>query len=722
MSEPLEILVQALSKLQDVTGRSSDFMFPRIIAIGNQSAGKSSILEGIVGRPFLPRGADIVTRCPLYVRLHQTKQGEEEMAVFQKEEKYGWEESHFDDFVKVRKEIERRTEKRVGTTKNISHDAIHLDIYSPKYPDLQFVDLPGFTKTNVMGQDENIEQQVLDLNLPFMKDDNTIILAIQDASQDIGISEALKHALSKEVDPQGLRTIGVLTKIDNINSASDKLRVVEILENKTKPLKLGYVGVVNRSQDEIDKNIGIEQSKDIEKKVIQSPEFSKVRNIMGIDYLRRFITMILAAKMKKMMPQLKQESIEELQSVKEQLVEHGHASDENIDYDDLIAQLVEKSIEKIKINLHGVDTKVNTKTIETGANMNEKIKKGAIVASKDARQKHSVEEFHRILTTGIINTHAIRDNVFPEEIVLEIGVSLLTENYRKPFKELLDNSTDFLKSDITEALEHSLKPYPKFQDLVIDIMLGEIEANKVKAEEYLDMQIDIHKRFINSEHVEFRKFNKVMKKDGIRFKNNFNLWFRENIPTADENLDDQDSDFEDTDSGIANSGALDAIEIVAPLAADIIAPSVSGMGTGLVNAGIKKVRGFVERLQKKDSAKDVHTNKLPSKGEEEAMLHLDLCVDYMEIIDKALVDELPKIYIMMLVHKSLDFLGGGDSYRTSLLREVQRKCRNPEMKEDVLVRSHAHEEMIAELKERKRVCEETIRVISETSDQLNRCT
>ena len=678
MSEPLEILVQALSKLQDVTGRSSDFMFPRIIAIGNQSAGKSSILEGIVGRPFLPRGADIVTRCPLYVRLHQTKQGEEEMAVFQKEEKYGWEESHFDDFVKVRKEIERRTEKRVGTTKNISHDAIHLDIYSPKYPDLQFVDLPGFTKTNVMGQDENIEQQVLDLNLPFMKDDNTIILAIQDASQDIGISEALKHALSKEVDPQGLRTIGVLTKIDNINSASDKLRVVEILENKTKPLKLGYVGVVNRSQDEIDKNIGIEQSKDNEKKVIQSPEFSKVRNRMGIDYLRRFITMILAAKMKKMMPQLKQESIEELQSVKEQLVEHGHASDENIDYDDLISQLVEKSIEKIKINLHGVDTKVNTKTIETGANMNEKIKKGAIVASKDARQKHSVEEFHRILTTGIINTHAIRDNVFPEEIVLEIGVSLLTENYRKPFKELLDNSTDFLKSDITEALEHSLKPYPKFQDLVIDIMLGEIEANKVKAEEYLNMQIDIHKRFINSEHVEFKKLNKVMKKDGIRFKNNFNLWFRENIPTADENLDDQDSDFEDTDSGIANSGALDAIEIVAPLAADIIAPSVSGMGTGLVNAGIKKVRGFVERLQKKDSAKDVHTNKLPSKGEEEAMLHLDLCVDYMEIIDKALVDEVPKIYIMMLVHKSLYFLGGGDSQRTPLWREVQRKCRNPE--------------------------------------------
>ena len=118
-----------------------------------------------------------------------------------------------------------------------------------------------------------------------------------------------------------------------------------------------------------------------------------------------------------------------------------------------------------------------------------------------------------------------------------------------------------------------------------------------------------------------------MKKDGIRFKNNFNLWFRENIPTAAENQNETDHD--DADSGI------DAIEI----AADFIAPSVSGIGGGLVNAGLKKVRGFVERLQKKDSAKDVHTNNIPSKGEEEAMLHLDLCVDYMEIIDKALVDE-----------------------------------------------------------------------------------
>ena len=64
----LEPLVRVLARLQDVTGQDTNFQFPLIIAVGNESAGKSSILEGIVGRPFLPRGEGIVTRCPIHVR------------------------------------------------------------------------------------------------------------------------------------------------------------------------------------------------------------------------------------------------------------------------------------------------------------------------------------------------------------------------------------------------------------------------------------------------------------------------------------------------------------------------------------------------------------------------------------------------------------------------------------------------------------------------------
>ena len=137
-------------------------------------------------------------------------------------------EKTFDNFGGVADEITRRTVKRVGNSKNVSDKAIVLDIYSPDYPDLQFTDLPGFTRTTVMGQSGDICQQIEDLNIPIIQRDNTIILAIQDATQDIAMSTALEMALREDVDPDGRRTVGVLTKLDNLTAPTDKERVVKV--------------------------------------------------------------------------------------------------------------------------------------------------------------------------------------------------------------------------------------------------------------------------------------------------------------------------------------------------------------------------------------------------------------------------------------------------------------------------------------------------------------
>ena len=96
-----------------------------------------------------------------------------------------------------------------------------------------------------------------------MEDKNTIILAIHDATQDIGVSEALKHALRPVVDPEGKRTIGVLTKLDRLEDGSDTNRALAILENQTKPLQLGYIGVVNRTQKQVEMNVNIETAKQV---------------------------------------------------------------------------------------------------------------------------------------------------------------------------------------------------------------------------------------------------------------------------------------------------------------------------------------------------------------------------------------------------------------------------------------------------------------------------
>ena len=139
MSKTLEILAGCLSKLQEAAGESKKFTdhFPSIICVGGQSAGKSSIIETIVGHSFLPRGQDIVTRCPLKIRsgnglrnfpiktfktfssrLHRIE--DKKLAiVFAEEQKYDQKKEIFDNFEDVREEIEKRTFKRVGNTKNV---------------------------------------------------------------------------------------------------------------------------------------------------------------------------------------------------------------------------------------------------------------------------------------------------------------------------------------------------------------------------------------------------------------------------------------------------------------------------------------------------------------------------------------------------------------------------------------------------------------------------
>ena len=379
--------------------------------------------------------------------------------------------------------------------------------------------------------------------------------------------------------------------------------------------------------------------------------------------------------------------------------------DANTDYDDIIAKLVEEAMASREISLDGLSTNVDIEEIGPGASLNEKIKAGVIEASKTARQTYSVVELHKKLMTAKRNVHGIRDDLLPQQQVLEIGVRLLTESYREPMKKLLQESYEFLTSSIQTILKDTLGFYEKFERVVMEIIQTEIGKNKLKAEEYMDVQVDLHKRFVNCEHVEFTKSTELLKKNGgMRYKNNFNLWFKEGIPNDKQN-NEENGFYNDQD----DSGVVEEEEVVD-----------RAVEATLVNLGVKKVRGFVTRLQAKKEDVDVHFNKLPTEAGEQAQWHLDLLLQYMEIVDKALVDEIPKIYIMMLVYKTLDFLAGGNRYETSLLRKVQKECQDQDgqRKKEVLEKSFAHEEMIRSLKERQRVCTETISVIQRTVNEL----
>lgn len=184
--------------------------------MGLQSAGKSSLLESIVGYDFLPRGQGICTRRPLELRLVHSIAAEEPFAVFENEKN-----EKISDFEKVKKKIELLTDEDAGNKKGIIDKPILLTVYSKNVPDLSMVDLPGITKIPIKDSDhpDNIEELTTNLCRKYIADSRTIILCVVMGNVDVSTSDAIK--LAKEYDKNGERTLCALTKLDLITDGSD---------------------------------------------------------------------------------------------------------------------------------------------------------------------------------------------------------------------------------------------------------------------------------------------------------------------------------------------------------------------------------------------------------------------------------------------------------------------------------------------------------------------
>ncbi|KAH0646794.1 hypothetical protein KY290_034565 [Solanum tuberosum] len=281
---------------------------PTIVVLGGQSSGKSSVLESIVGRDFLPRGSGIVTRRPLVLQLYKIEPGQQDYAQFLHTGN-----KKFLDFAMVRSEIQQETDRVTGKTKQISPLPINLSIYSPNVVNLTLVDLPGLTKVAVEGQPESIVQEIEDMVRSYVEKPNCILLAITPANQDVATSDAIK--IAREVDPAGERTIGVLTKLDLMDKGTNAL---DVLEGRSYRLQHPWVGLVNRSQADINKNLDMVVARRKECEFFAtSPEYGHLTNRMGSEYLAKLLSKHLESVIKARVPailSLINTSIDELEA------------------------------------------------------------------------------------------------------------------------------------------------------------------------------------------------------------------------------------------------------------------------------------------------------------------------------------------------------------------------------------------------------------------------
>ncbi|KAK2815869.1 hypothetical protein Q5P01_026336 [Channa striata] len=491
----MEELIPLINKLQDAfssIGQSCNLDLPQIAVVGGQSAGKSSVLENFVGRDFLPRGSGIVTRRPLILQLVNSKA---EYAEF-----LHCKGRKFVDFDEVRQEIEAETDRITGSNKGISPIPINLRVYSPNVLNLTLIDLPGMTKVAVGDQPQDIEFQIRDMLLQFITKESCLILAVTPANTDLANSDALKVA--KEVDPQGLRTIGVITKLDLMDEGTD---AQDILENKLLPLRRGYIGVVNRSQKDIDGKKDIRAALAAERKFFLShPAYRHIAERMGTPHLQKSLNQQLTNHIRDTLPGLRSKLQSQLLSLEKEVEEYKNfRPDDPARKTKALLQMVQQFGVDFEKCIEGSGDQVDTSNLSGGAKINRIFHER--FPFELVKMEFDEKELRKEISYAIKNIHGVRTGLFTPDLAFEAIVKKQVIKLKEPCVKCIDMVIQELINTVRQCT-NKLGSYPRLREEMDRIVTNYIRERDSKTKDQVLLLIDIELSYINTNHEDFIGF------------------------------------------------------------------------------------------------------------------------------------------------------------------------------------------------------------------------
>uniref|UniRef100_A0AAY4C4M5 Dynamin-1-like protein n=1 Tax=Denticeps clupeoides TaxID=299321 RepID=A0AAY4C4M5_9TELE len=501
----MEALIPVVNKLQDVfnTVGADIIQLPQIAVVGTQSSGKSSVLESLVGRDILPRGTGIVTRRPLILQLvhvdpeDRRKTGEENGVDGEEWGKFLHTKNKiYADFDEIRQEIENETERVSGTNKGISDEPIHLKIFSPHVVNLTLVDLPAtLTKSTVGDQPKDIEIQIRELILKYISNPNCIILAVTAANTDMATSEALKVA--REVDPDGRRTLAVVTKLDLMDAGTDAM---DVLMGRVIPVKLGLIGVVNRSQLDINNRKLVADAIRDEHAFLQK-KYPSLANRNGTKYLAKTLNRLLMHHIRDCLPELKTRINVLAAQYQSLLSSYGEPVE---DKSATLLQLITKFAAEYCNTIEGTAKYIETAELCGGARI------CYIFHETFGRTLESVDPLGGLTTIDVLT--AIRNATGPRPalFVPEVSFELLVKRQVKRLEEPSLRCVELVHEEMQRIIQHcsnystqELLRFPKLHDAIVEVVTSLLRKRLPITNEMVHNLVAIELAYINTKHPDF---------------------------------------------------------------------------------------------------------------------------------------------------------------------------------------------------------------------------
>jgi len=503
----MEALIPVINKLQDVfnTVGTDAIQLPQIVVLGSQSAGKSSVIESLVGHSILPRGTGIVTRRPLILQLIYCARDDR---VHRSSEdgtlNLEWwcqflhtKAKIYSDVDDVRGEIERETDRMAGDNKGICPEPISLKFYSEKVLSLTLVDLPGLTKVPVGDQPEDIETQIRTLLSKYIVNPNSIILAVSPANADIATSESIK--LARDVDPDGRRTLAVVTKLDLMDAGTD---AIDILCGRVIPVKLGIIGVINRSQQDIKDNKSIVEAMKDEASFLQR-KYPTLATRNGTAYLAKTLNRLLMHHIRDCLPDLKTRVNVMAAQFQSLLNSYG---DDVIDKNTTLLQIITKFASAYVSTLEGTSHNIETAELCGGARI------CYIFHETFGNTLASIHPLTGLTAMDILT--AIRNATGPRPalFVPEVSFELLVKRQIRRLEEPSVRCIELVHEEMQRIIQHcgnevqqEMLRFPRLHEKIVDVVTNLLRSRLPPTNTMVENLVQVELAYINTRHPDFQK-------------------------------------------------------------------------------------------------------------------------------------------------------------------------------------------------------------------------